>query len=64
MRRENESENDRIRNRIDSDVYNDMLDVMQWKYTFCRGSRRCDVVDCVTFYVVSIKFRYFSHCLF
>jgi hypothetical protein len=61
MRRENESEseNDRIRNRIDSDAYNDMLDIMEWEYTFRRRSRRCGIADCVTFYVVSIKFRSF-----
>jgi hypothetical protein len=64
MRRENESENDRIRNRIDSDVYNNMLDIMEGEYTFCRGSRQCDVADWVTFYAVSIKFRYSFDCLF
>jgi hypothetical protein len=56
MRRDNESENDRMRNRIDSDVYNDILDIVEGEYTFCRCSRRCDVADCVTFYAVSIKF--------
>jgi hypothetical protein len=45
---ENKNENDRIRNRINSDDYNDMLDIMEWEYTFCRGSHRCDVADCVT----------------
>jgi hypothetical protein len=60
VRRENESENDRIRNRIDSDDHNDILYVMEWEYTFCRCSRRCDVVDCATFYAVYIKFGYFS----
>jgi hypothetical protein len=64
VRCENESENDRIRNRIDNDDYNDMLDIMEWEYTFCRGSRRCDIADCVTFYAASIKFRYFFDCLF
>jgi hypothetical protein len=59
MRRENESENHRIRNKIDID-YNDMLDIMEWEYTFSRCSRRCDVADCITFYAVSIKSRYFS----
>jgi hypothetical protein len=61
---ESESENDRIRNRIDSDVYNDMLDIMEGEHTFCRGSRRCEVVDYVTFYVISIKFRFVFDCLF
>jgi hypothetical protein len=64
VRRENESENDRIRNRFDSDDYNDVLDTMEWEYTFCRSSRQCNVADCVTFYVVSIKFRCFFNCLF
>jgi hypothetical protein len=64
MRHENESENDRIRNRIHSDNYNDVLDIMEWEYTFCQGSRQCDVADCVTFHVVSIKLRYFFDCLF
>jgi hypothetical protein len=64
MRRENESENDRMRNGTDSDVYKDELYIMEWEYTFCRGLRRCDVADCVIFYLVSIKFRYFSDCLF
>jgi hypothetical protein len=59
VRRENESENDRIRNRIDSDVYNDMLGIMEWEYTFCRVSRRCDAANCVTSYAVSIKFAIF-----
>jgi hypothetical protein len=57
---ENKSENDRIRNRIDSDDYKDMVDIMEWEYTFCRCSRRCDVAECVTFYVVCVQFRYFS----
>jgi hypothetical protein len=64
VRRENESENDKIRNRIDSDDYNDMLDIMEWEHTFGRGSRPCGGVDCVTFYVVSIKIRYVFDCLF
>jgi hypothetical protein len=64
VRREYESENDRIRNRIDNDDYNDMLEVMEGEYTFCRCLRRCDVANSVTFYVVSIKFRYFLDCLF
>jgi hypothetical protein len=64
MRHENESENDRIRSRFDSDVYNDMLDIMEWEYTFCRCSRRCDVADCVAFYVASINFTYFFNCFF
>jgi hypothetical protein len=59
---ESESENNRITNRFDSDVYNDMLDIMEGEYTFCRYSRRCNVTDCVTFYVVSINFRYFFDC--
>jgi hypothetical protein len=64
MKRENESENDRIRNRIDSDDYNDILNIKEGEYTFCRCSRRCDVVDYLTIYVISIKFRYFFDCLF
>jgi hypothetical protein len=64
VRHENESESDRIRNIIDNDNCNDMLDIMEWKYTFRRCSRRCDVADCITFYIVSIKLRYFSDCLF
>jgi hypothetical protein len=64
MRRENESQNERIRNRIGSDDYNDMLDIMEWEYTFCRCSCQRDIADCGTFYVVSIKFRYFFDCLF
>jgi hypothetical protein len=56
-------ENDRMGNRIDNDDYNDMLDIMEWEYTFCRCSRRCNVADCVTFHAVSIKFRYFFHNL-
>jgi hypothetical protein len=64
--RENESENgnNSIRNRIDSDDYNDMLDIMEWECTFCRCSRQCEVADCVTFHVVSITFRCFFDCLF
>jgi hypothetical protein len=37
-----------------------MVDIMELEYTFCRNSRRCDVADCVTVFVVSIKFRFFS----
>jgi hypothetical protein len=59
-----ENENDRIRNRIDSDDYHDMLDIMEWGCTFCRCSRRCEGADWVTFHVVSIKFRYVFDCLF
>jgi hypothetical protein len=57
---ESESENDRIRNRIDSAVYNDMLNIMEGELTFCRCSCQCDVADCVTFYIVSIQFKSFS----
>jgi hypothetical protein len=64
VRHENESENDGIRNRFNSDDYNDMLDIMEWEHTFCRCSRPCEVADYVTFYVVSINFRYFFDCLF
>jgi hypothetical protein len=45
----NENDNDRIRNIFESDAYNDMVDIMEWEYTFCRGSPRCEVADCVTF---------------
>jgi hypothetical protein len=57
-------ENDRITNRIDSDDSNDMLDIMEWECAFCPGTRRYEIADCVTFYVVSIKFTYFFDCLF
>jgi hypothetical protein len=64
VRHENESELDRMRNRFDRDGYNDIVDIMEGEYTFCRCLRRCDVADCVTFYVVCIKFIYFFDCLF
>jgi hypothetical protein len=45
----NENENDRIRNRVESDFYNDVVDIMEGEYNISRGSPRGEVAGCVTF---------------
>jgi hypothetical protein len=60
--KENANENDRIRNRVDSDVHNDMVDTMEGEYILCRGWARGGAADCVTFYVFYIVFIYVLDC--
>jgi hypothetical protein len=60
---DNENENDRIRKRAQSNGYNDVTDIMEREYSFCRGWPRCEITDCITFYVVYIKFTDCFDCL-